>query len=72
MHGYHNYHHLLLVQKDDHFWVGVPGIYATREAKAADLFGFPQFTQAYNDCLTLTNDERDEHENFGYWCRYLK
>lgn len=71
MHGYHNYNHLLLVEEDGHFWLGVPGVYAPREARAAELFGFPQFTQSYISRLKLEEDERDENERFGYWCRYI-
>ena len=25
LHGYHNYHHLLLLEEDEHQWLGVPG-----------------------------------------------
>lgn len=48
LHGYHNYHHLLLLEEDEHQWLGVPGIYSPREAHAAELFGFPQFTREYH------------------------
>lgn len=72
MHGYHNYNHLLLVEEEGHFWLGVPGIYAPREARAAELFGFPQFTQAYTNQLELHEDERDSDEKFGYWCRFIR
>ena len=48
LHGYHNYHHLLLLEEDGHQWLGVPGIYSPREAHAAELFGFPQFTREYH------------------------
>lgn len=72
MHGYHNYHHLLLVEEDGHFWLGVPGIYAPREARAAELFGFPQFTQTYTSQLELSDDEWEENEKFGYWCRFIR
>ncbi len=44
LHGYHNYGHLLLLEDDGRLWLGVPGIYDPREARAADLFGFPRFT----------------------------
>lgn len=71
MHGYHNYHHLLLVEDDGHFWVGVPGIYAPREARAAEFFGFPQFTRSYTDLMNLEEDERNLKEDFGYWCRFI-
>ena len=45
LHGYHNYHHLLLLEEDGHQWLGVPGIYSPREAHAAELFGFPQLRE---------------------------
>ena len=61
-----------LIEKDGHYWLGVPGIYDPREARAARLFGFPQFTDSYNDSLQLTDEECNPHENFGYWCCYLK
>ena len=72
LHGYHNYNHLLLIEKDGHYWLGVPGIYDPHEARAARLFGFPQFTDSYNDSLHLTDDECNPNANFGYWCCYLK
>ncbi len=72
LHGYHNYKHLILVEKDGHYWLGVPGIYDPREARAARLFGFPQFTDSYNTSLQLSDDECSPEEKFGYWCCYLK
>lgn len=71
LHGYYNYNHLLLVEEDGHIWLGVPGIYDTREARAADLFGFPQFTSSYVSVLELGDDERNNDALFGHWCRYL-
>ena len=58
LHGYHNYNHLLLVEEDGHYWLGVPGIYDSHEARAAGLFGFPQFTRSYVEILDLGEDER--------------
>ena len=71
LHGYHNYNHLLLVEEDDRMWLGVPGIYDPREARAAELFGFPQFTRAYIRELDLSEEERNDDADFGHWCRYL-
>ena len=71
LHGYYNYNHLLLVEEDGHIWLGVPGIYDAREARAADLFGFPQFTSSYVSVLELGDDERNNDALFGHWCRYL-
>lgn len=68
MHGYYNYNHLLLVEKDGYYLVGVPGIYSTREAHAASLFGFPRFTDEYNGTMRLTSEEQNTYGTFGYWC----
>lgn len=69
LHGYHNYNHLLLAEEKGRLWLGVPGIYDPREAKAADLFGFPQFTRTYVPVLALEPGECSENPDFGYWCR---
>ena len=71
LHGYHNYNHLLLAEEDGHVWLGVPGIYDVREARAADLFGFPNFTRSYVPMLGLSEDERNDEADFGHWCRCL-
>ena len=72
LHGYHNYNHLLLVEEDGHYWLGVPGIYDSHEARAASLFGFPQFTRSYTEALHLEEEERNDDADFGHWCRYIK
>lgn len=72
LHGCHNYHHLLLLEENGHQWLGIPGIYSPREANAAELFGFPQFTRDCHQKLTLSDEECSEDEDFGYWCRCLK
>lgn len=71
LHGYYNYNHLLLVEENGHFWLGVPGIYDTREAGAAELFGFPQFNDSYNAQLELSEDECNSQGKFGYWFHYI-
>lgn len=71
LHGCHNYHHLLLIKEKDHLWLGVPGLYDPREAHMANLFGFPQFTSSYISILELTEEECENSESFGHWCRYL-
>ena len=69
LHGYHNFNHLALIEEGGRKWLGVPGIYDTREARAADLFGFPRFTRAYVSVLELTDEERNDTADFGHWCR---
>lgn len=69
LHAFHNYHHLALIEENGRRWLGVPGIYDTREARAADLFGFPRFTRAYVPVLDLSGEERNDAADFGHWCR---
>lgn len=69
LHGFHNYGHLALIEENGRKWLGVPGIYDTREARAADLFGFPRFTRAYVSVLDLSAEERNSTADFGHWCR---
>ena len=69
LHGYQNYNHLILVEEDGRNWLGVPGVYDLREARAADLFGFPKFSRSFAPLLDLTEEERNDRADFGYWCR---
>lgn len=69
LHGYHNYNHLALIEEGGRRWLGVPGIYDAREARAADLFGFPRFTRAYVSVLDLSDEEKNDVADFGHWCR---
>lgn len=71
IHGYYNYNHLLLVEENDHLLLGVPGIYDKREARAADSFGFPVFSESYTKFLSLSSDETNPHGTFGYWCKKI-
>lgn len=72
LHGYYNYHHLILIEDTDNKWLGVPGTYHCREAKAAESFGFPQFVKIEEVDIDLSIEERDENSNFGYWCRHIR
>ena len=69
LHGYHNYNHLMLIEEGGRTWLGVPGIYAPQEARAADLFGFPRFTRSFSDFPGLAAEERSDSSDFGHWCR---
>lgn len=71
MHGYHNYNHLLLIEEDGHTLLGVPGIYDKREAKAAELFGFPLFSDTHANQLQSAEENTQPLSHFGYWCRKL-
>lgn len=72
LHGYYNYHHLVLIEEDGNMWLGVPGIYHPKEAKAAEAFGFPQFIKAEKIDVDLEEEERNDGEDFGYWCRHIR
>ena len=59
IHGYYNYHHLILTVRDDRLKLGVPGVYHPQEEKAAESFGFPEFIPAEELDLKLTDEEKN-------------
>ena len=59
----------MLIEEGGRTWLGVPGIYAPQEARAADLFGFPRFTRSFSDFPGLAAEERSDSSDFGHWCR---
>lgn len=72
LHGCYNYHHLILIEDGNESWLGVPGIYHRREAKAAEAFGFPRFIRLGETDMELGADEKGTTDDFGYWCRRVK
>ena len=72
IHGYYNYHHLILTVRDDRLKLGVPGVYHPQEERAAESFGFPEFIPAEELNLELTDEEKNDREKFGYWCRDIR
>ena len=72
IHGYYNYHHLILTVCDGQLKLGVPGVYHPQEARAAESFGFPEFLPVEETELTLTEEEKNDREKFGYWCRNVR
>ena len=46
LHGYYNYGHLVLDEKNGRSRLGVPGNYYEREEVVASMFGFPDFEPA--------------------------
>ena len=72
IHGYYNYHHLILTVRDDRLKLGVQGVYHPQEEKAAESFGFPEFIPAEELDLKLTDEEKNDREKFGYWCRDIR
>ncbi|WP_270213323.1 hypothetical protein [Dorea formicigenerans] len=72
LHGYYNYRHLVLIDEGNQLKLGVPGIYHEREARAAATFGFPEFIAEADVNVTLEPQERNENQQFGYWCRQVR
>ena len=72
LHGYYNYRHLVLIDEGNQLKLGVRGIYHEREARAAATFGFPEFIAEADVNVTLEPQERNENQQFGYWCRQVR
>ena len=62
LHGYYNYHHLLLVRMERRgeiaYYIGVPGNFYEREKQVAIMFGFESF-----ECA----EEPAQAGDFGYY-----
>lgn len=72
LHGYYNYHHLILMERGEQLMLGVPGIYHEKEAAAAGAFGFAEFIAKDRLDIKLSPEEYNEDNPFGYWCRPVK
>lgn len=59
LHGYYNYGHVVIEQKDGLMRLGVPGNYYERELMVAKMFGFPYFEAA--------KEEMQQNGTFGYF-----
>lgn len=79
MHGYNNFHHLLLIDNGNYLKLGVPGIYHIKEAKCAESFGFEEFI-SFEELRGNSeipegfeeNDNQEDGEIFGYWCHSVR
>lgn len=69
LHGYYNYHHILLIEENGRLFLGVPGVYHDQESRAASSFGFPQFIRISDVNIQLDENEQNTYDDFGYWCR---
>ena len=47
-------------------------IYHPREETAARAFGFRSFRKLPEDGPDLSEQEKDDTEKFGYWCRQVE
>lgn len=72
LHGYYNYHHLILIEAENERKIGVPGIYHEQEEQAAAAFGFTEFVPKEELEIELRDEEDNLEETFGYWCRPVK
>lgn len=72
LHGYYNYRHLVFIENKQMMYLGVPGIFHEEEEKAASSLGFPIFVPAEELNVTLSPEECDTEEQFGYWCRQVR
>lgn len=72
LHGYYNYHHLMLIREKEQYWLGIPGIYHDKERMVASRFGFPQFRRLEDSNISLSEEEQNRYEDFGYWCRQVE
>ena len=62
----------MLIEEGDELWLGIPGIYHSRESKAAEAFGFPKFIPMGDIDAELGSDEKESSDEFGYWCRRVR
>jgi len=68
LHGYYQYHHLLLCrlegEKEVEYRLGVPGIWSEKERMMAELFGFGEFRRS--------GSPENRNGEFGYWFRKIE
>ena len=72
LYGYYNYRHLGLVEDENGWKLGVPGIWHEQEEQSARIFGFGEFLPIEKTEISLSPEEKNENEPFGYWCRSVK
>lgn len=72
LHAYHNYNHLVFIKENGYLFLGVPGVFHEREQQAARAFGFPQFHRPEYPGIELSPEEKNEQDDFGYWCRQVE
>ena len=68
LHGYYNYHYILLGKYPDKYYIGVPGIMHEQERMAAAMFGFIGFERALRS--ERENEEQmipGSYGDFGYY-----
>lgn len=71
LHGYYNYHHLVFLWEGETMYLGVPGVFSEKEQRAARAFGFPGFVNYDEGMIELSEEDKEEETDFGYWCRQV-
>ena len=77
LHGYNNFHHLLLIEEGNYLKLGVPGIYHIKEAECAKTFGFGEFISCEElkdnaEMQEINWENQDDYEIWGYWCKPVR
>ncbi len=77
LHGFFNYHYLVLGRKGEHYFLGVPGIFQHQERVMATIFGFPEFLPTAFTAGTGEHREEEQQNTepinrFGFWFRYIE
>ncbi len=67
LHGYYNYHYILLGKYPDKYYIGVPGIMHEQERMAAAMFGFIGFERASKKSVYGEKGAEQNNDNFGYY-----
>lgn len=67
LHGYYNYHYILLGKYPDKYYIGVPGIMHEQERMAAAMFGFIGFERASKKSVCGEKGAEQNNDNFGYY-----
>lgn len=63
LHGYYNYHYIILGRTEGKYIIGVPGVFCNREKMVASMFGFRDFKAA--------QAAEQKTGRFGYWFKYI-
>lgn len=79
LHGFFNYHYLIIGRKKEHYFLGIPGIFQHQERVMAAIFGFPEFLPTAVQKESGEEAERKEVQQyseplnrFGFWFRYME
>ncbi len=74
LHGFFNYHYLLLGREGERFFVGIPGIFQRQEHVMAIIFGFPEFLPSALETGIKPDNEGESFEplnRFGFWIHWI-